>query len=367
MRAVVAFVLCLLGGLTWPAALSAASSGPADSGSTKLTFELANELMNVVTPCRAMTGGSEMKIAGESGTIDICGSQVAVNVAMNPQAAFIGLDVNGNGKVDPNEMQKINHGDAAFKLKIGEKDKKEYAVVLKGVNIISKEKVIEGATARYFTANCFKGTINGVTVRLIDDNLDGKITQDGSDAIVIGQSQYALPLLKQHTIGNAIYELKVADDGASLEFTKQTAKLAQVEVPLLKSPGVGCVIVVDQANGRAFDLVTSKSGIPAGSYKLSYGTIGQGKDQLQIRPTTASPTYELQEDMLNVLKMGPAFKVQFMAGYNEAKNEVTVFPRVSVVGAGKEVYNVSLSGLKPPQVTFTEGTKVVSREGMSFG
>lgn len=337
--------------------------------------------MNVMTPRRAIAGGVEMHLTGDSGEIDIAGTQVPVSIVnvANPASISIGLDVNGNGKVDPNEMQKVKNGMAAFKVKLGDKDKKEYAIVINGITVLGKGKV-ESAFAGYYSVNCYKCSINGVNVRLIDENLDGQITQDGKDAIVIGQSQYAQPLLKQHMIGNAMFDLTVAADGTSIEFTKQATKLAQIEVPLLKAPSVGCLIMVDQESGRAVDLVTNKAGIPSGSYKLCYGTIGQGKDQLMIRPGGGSPamalgssqtsiaspsTYEIKDDVVNVLKLGPTFKVAFQAFFNSAKNEVTVSPRMMAVeGAGKESYNVNINGLKAPQIAFMEGNKQISRESM---
>ena len=348
-------------------ALLPAQAPSNESGTVKLTYAVEDGLAVALTPARALKGGIDVNIRGDSGEISVCGTAVPINFTLGTKDIGVGLDSNGSGKIEPNEVQKFTNALLGFKVKLGaDKDKKEVALAIRNVRVMGKPGAVQMAQAEYFPMGSFKGTLGGMAVRIVDENMDGQITQDGKDAILIGNSSFAQPLLKQHVIGNATYELAVSDKGDSLTFTKVTGlKTGQLDVPLLKSAGVGCLVMADESAGRAYDLVQTRN-VPAGTYKLVYGTIGQGPNMLMIRPTDKSLSYTTQEDAINTLKLGPNFHVAFGTTYNEAKKEATVIPMMSVTGAGNEQYSVNFSVARP-HVAFTEGTQTIKSGAMEFG
>ena len=374
MRIIGVSTLCLLAAIVWPAA-TAAGADSGQSGSTKLAYEISNEAFNLQTPHKALVGGVAVKLTSDKGEIDINGNKVALAGAFLGADQAIGVDVNGNGTVEQSEVRRVVLGTVAFKVKVGA-DKKEVGIGFQKIAMAAKPavkpggpNVVSAMSCCVFPAGCLKGSVNGAQVRILDDNLDGKITQDGKDSIVIGSSMFAQPLMKQHLIGNALYELKVSEDGTSLDYAKVSdVKLDKVDVPLMKSPAVGCLVLVDDSTGRVVDVAANKTGIPAGSYKLCYGTIGAGIYMLTIRPTTKMAAMDVKDEGANNLKIGPAFKLDFKATYNAAKNVVTVMPFFTVEGAGNERYDVALtSSMLAPMVTFMEGNRTISRESMSYG
>jgi hypothetical protein len=223
-----------------------------------------------------------------------------------------------------------------------------------------------GVWGKYYAASALKGSIDGVPIRIIDDNLDGKITQDGSDAIVIGRSPFAQPLYRIHQIGASFYEIKVDEDGKGLSFGKVSdLKPVTVKSPLLKLGATKALVVADSDSGQAFDLVAAKSGIPAGTYSLCYGVISAGKDVVVIRPGKETEKVTVSESP-STLTLGAPLKVNFDGRL--VGNKVEVFPNLTVVGAGGESYDPDFgSTLSRPSVLLMEGTKVLIRQQMEYG
>ena len=204
-------------------------------------------------------------------------------------------------------------------------------------------------------------------VRLIDQNMDGRYTQDGADAIAIGSSAYALPLLEVHRVGAALYRLKVAPDGSSLTATAEgSAKLGVVATPL-ESAAVDCLVVSD-GKGASFDLkADGAAGLPGGAYKLVYGLLGPTKQPLLMQPPPADATvYTITPGKLNRLRIGPPLGVEFSATFND--NILTVLPAIRVVGAGGEIYKVDFSTeAGRPHVVCLNGAQKLADTAMGYG
>ena len=337
-----------------------------DTMHAQFTFDTGSELAQMHTPAKVGSLQRAVQAAGLVADINVAGKKVPIVFAESNGLKVLGIDSNGNGKVDNNEMMKVpGEGAITLKMKSPTDPKNDLAIHFWKVTISrDANNAVARVSARYSPAYCYKGTINGTTVRLIDDNLDGKITQDGADAIIIGQGLYAMPLLKTHLIGQLPAELTVAEDGLSASYVKSDLKLAQVEAPVLKMPSLTCVIMSDKASGRSIDLVAAKGKVPAGEYQLVYGIIGSGKEPIIIQPGKATPSYSIKDDAINTLRLGPPLRLDFEAKLEG--NAVTASPPLNVEGSGHEVYHYS-SGLAQPQVIIAEGKKVLDRGSMEFG
>ena len=79
-------------------------------------------------------------------------------------------------------------------------------------------------------------------------------------------------------------------------------ELGIVELPYRS--GIKCLAFADKA-GKSYDLaISARTGIPPGSYRLSYGVLTGGGLMTVVAPTEACPTYEIQAGKINVVRIG---------------------------------------------------------------
>jgi len=256
-----------------------------------LSFE-AGTLGNVVTPRRALRREKYFWIDGDHGHLYIGGVGVLVAGRWEPAAHFLGLDCDGDGDITGGEWIRLGPtGNGSFRLKLKNNagGARDYAVSFIGVKVYARIRSAVAIRGRYWLNCCQKGRYAGVTVRIIDDDMDGRYTQGGADVIAIGNSRFALPLRKIHQIGRRHCQLRVAPDGSSIVFTPlNDLKLGVVELPY--KPSALTSLVLTGRAGQSYDLkVSGRTGIPAGDYKLSYGVLGSGGKPILILPTNRSP------------------------------------------------------------------------------
>jgi len=356
----------LAGALILPAAEPA-------SMDVKLTCE-SMQTPVCFTPGRVVGTQRGFRVQGNSGEVSTGDSQIMVCAVVNGTTRMMGIDQNGDGRIDAREMVKLNpgaEGSAPFLAKVASpgSQKPERVLMFSGVVLYGSPAVAS------FTGTCapgvfYKGNVNGTVIRVYDDSCDGKITQNGKDAIFIGPSDCAQPLGRFHQIGNVLYEMKVSDDAASVTLTKEAdTATGQVRCPLQGVAGLKSLVLTDAASGRAYDLVSAKA-LPAGDYRLSYGVISGGKDTIAIKPPPAktAPVYTIKADSMNTLRLGPTIRIQFQAKYSQSTNELEVMPSMKIMGIGNEAYDLDgTAGLGQPSVTVLEGNKVIAKSTMEYG
>ena len=335
---------------------------PAD-GQAKLTYEASNQMVGIFTP-RKLVDKVGFQIYSPKGTVDICGKGVEILGMASGRKTGFGMDTDGNGTVDPTEIQGVTGKPMLFRLK--QEGKKEFAVVVDRCQVTSFSDGQMRVSGDYYAACGFRGMVNKTPIRIIDDNMDGKITQDGKDAIAIGNSVCAQPFYKVHQIGGSFYELTVAEDMTSLSFTKlPDVKPVKLTSPLLKKGQLRALVLIDETTGQAFDAVGCKSGIPAGDYSLAYGALESGKDVVIIKPGKAMKKITVGEGGGD-LGLGTPLKLVF-SGYT-AGDKVQVYPDVQIVGTAGEIYQPDFGSTSGrPVVTLSEGNKVISQKPMEFG
>jgi hypothetical protein len=313
-----------------------------------------------------LTEGGGFTFEGAEGKLDIGGQSIAIAAQSTPRGMGLAIDSKCKGSVDPKDFRVIKDASASFIIKLPDGDKtRDMAVTFSDLAISVKGGAVSGIFGKVSIACCMKGTIAGTDVRLLDENLDGKFTQDGKDSIAIG-SAAAVPLLKKVSIGTTIYDLTVSQDGKAIDYAPAAdVKTGIVEAPI-KSPALKCLVFAS-ADG-AFDLVAQgKTGIPEGQYHFVYGLLAQGKDICPIQATKAMPNYDVAAGSNNKLLFGPSYNIEFSATVADGK--VTVQPFVKVVGAGNELYDVNLktTATVPHVVILDEGDKVMADNAMGFG
>jgi hypothetical protein len=352
--------------------ISPASAEDAAGKQVALTTKTGDVALSAFTPSKALTGGKPFRITGDAGTLSVAGSDVKFGVIWNPglKAFLAAMDINGNGTLDPGEYIKLSQTlSGSFQVKVGDKT---HAVRVADLSIMTKGSgniggsAISSVAGGYFICSFQQGTYDGTMVRLFDENLDGQFTQDGKDAIMVGKSPVAIPLMKVHQIGAQFCQLEVASDGSQVTVTPVSGlQLGVVETCFKR--GLKCLAMTDE-QGNSVDLAASgKTGIPAGKYRISYGILSDGAAVTVIKPTESCPEYEIQAGKVNTLRLGKPLWVSFAAS-TSAAGSVTVSPRVKVFGAAGEEYSSDLSGGPGrPHVLMMEGKRVLQDVAMSYG
>lgn len=356
-------------------------------GKAKFVNDFSPGVAKVVTRAKLLNDGLQFQLREGEGQVDVLGASMQMQVLQDGVTVVAGLDLNGNGTIDRNEAFPVRENMAGALVPTAGEDGKKvgFPVAIKFMTLIRNAKVRTGkvtmAVGSMYAAGGKKGTINGVEVTLIDDNLDGKYSQDGRDAIVIGRTTAAVPLGTMHKIGNLVYQLKVAEDGSSVEFTPQKDLKLNVTELQFKSSAVACFVI--EGEKGTYDVVASgKTGLPAGEYRFAYGAICQGNDVFPILPrgermsvgvggkrkvsgTEGGIRYTLSEDCVNTLIMGSPFYAHFSGAVGGGK--VTVNPSVAVEGAAGERYGVHFDTRIRPSVIILNDKSVVSASPMGFG
>lgn len=368
MKATILTVVLTMGSFFTLGVQTARAAESAKETTTALTYE-GGTLLNVFTPNRVLHGGKSFVIKGTDSSISVGGTNVLIGSQKVGAETYIGVDLDGSGVLDKREFAPLSRTKPmVFDLKLpGEGGTAKHEYSIKVSNIASY--VVQGnpkpQVGGLYSVNCCrKGTINGTTVRIIDDNLDGKFSQDGEDAIIIGDSPAAMPLKKLHQIGEKFYQLQVSPDGSSLTATAVTdLKLGLIETAFKAVPAKA--IIMESADG-AFDLTKAKKGIPEGEYKLCYGLLAAGNDAMTFSPGKGHAlSYPIEADKINALRMGPPFRIEFNAA--SKASSVVVAPNLRVLGAGDEAYSVTFSASIKPHVVMLSGDKVLTDASMAFG
>ncbi|MBI5725332.1 MAG: hypothetical protein HZA50_15345 [Planctomycetes bacterium] len=358
------------------ATVMAADPAPvAQPASAKMVYEAGN-MLAIFTKSRVLSEGLKFNFSGDSGEIKINGTsaKLAAKFDRAKNLLGLGLDTNRDGTVDDKEFMATKDKACGFRFK--DADGRDCQIVfnalLPGVDKSGQIKTLAGA---YYPNYCMKGVLAGQTVRLVDEDMNGTFSQDGNDGIVIGNTAYALPLCRMHLIAGKHYQLEVASDGASITATPaDDLKLGLVEAPLL-IPATKTLVLMDDTNGRAYDLVSAaKVGIPEGTYSFCYAAVTSGANSMSVYPTApnnprgngGTPKYPISPDAINVLSLGPSFKLYFEAF---GSDKINVNPGVSVFGSGNEYYalNFASGGTSTPSISMYNGKKLLSKEYMAYG
>lgn len=347
-----------------PPATKDKPDAPAISGGIPMTFERCPKLLTV-SRVAVKPQPDVMVQNGDEGAIKVAGSELKLAVKKSGQGFVMALDCNGDGRFSAGEAVPFDPkvGQASFDVKVGTV---RTAVTLCDIHVAldQKGKAVTAITARMTPGGCMKGSYGGVAVRLIDDNLDGKFTQDGRDAIAFGNSIVGVPLLKTHAITDKHFEFEVAEDGSKLGIKPLTdAALAQVRAPFTGN-SLKCLVIAGKSG--AYEISGPNASVPEGEYRMVFGALGgEGKTVFIYPPVHRGTllTYKLEAGQLNTLRIGPPFRTDFELGIN-AQNVLNVKPALRVFGSGGEEYGpVDFAAGTPPGVQVGTGERVIGSGG----
>lgn len=334
----------------------------ADPATIKLDPELSSTTAKMLTPARMLPDRNKHTVSGASPTINICGKDIRVAISDK----YVGMDTNEDGIVSQKERVVLQRGEGAFKVCLGEDDngRKMY------MGVIVKDLVIRRSANfefRLAPASCMQGLYLGETIRVFDDNLDGRFATDGSDSIAIGRSaRGSAPLLGRHLFGKVVCDVTITEDGTSLTITPVAdVPTGKVKVPI-KSSVLGVMVVGDGT--QAYDLVTADA-IPAGNYRLIYGAIASGRTASPMIPSAMSLTYEIRADELNTVQVGGPLWIHF--NVSASGGAFKIFANgLKIYGIGGEEYVADFdrggNATKPTVKVIVKG-RTSSSQAMSYG
>ncbi|MFP4214898.1 MAG: hypothetical protein ACLFVH_03130 [Phycisphaerae bacterium] len=338
---------------------------PAMAETVKLTYDDSSAAGKVITPAYVRRRLGRVKGGPTSSYVTIAEEKVPLKFGRRGRISFVGADSDGDGKIGAREICPITGGTARLKVRV---NSAPLMITLVKVQLRTNEGKITSVDGMVKPACGRTGSLGGAKVSLIDQNLDGKITQDGSDAIRIGRSLIAQSLGKVHAIGGRHYRLAVGSDGNSIEADPISGEKLAVVKFALNSPSLKGLILQSD-DGQVYDLVRSaKTGLLPGKYRLKFGMLVSGKNVVPILPRKDSLSYELKGGKLNTIRLGGPVRMQFGASYSDGK--VTVGGMIYPVGDGGEEYIVSLGagdGVPAPEIGFYEGKRRLAGGRMGYG
>jgi hypothetical protein len=235
------------------------------------------------------------------------------------------------------------------------------------------------------------GTLGGVKVRVIDDNLDGRYgsppktwrypgllegdDQPDVDSVVVGESKMARPWSRLQKVGEAWYELSPNEGGTDLLAAPAEVQSGTLQLDLKGLPCAWLVVrgVGESAEDLFYELVnggTNKVEVPAGTYELYAGEIALGKkDQLMkalILPGQSSRSWKVGAGETTKVELGMPLKLEFEV--KQTDEEITVVsPSIVVVGRGGETYQRLWNCVLTPEVNIRKAGTSKSKKASELG
>ncbi|MCY2927093.1 MAG: hypothetical protein NT031_17005 [Planctomycetota bacterium] len=332
---------------------SPAAARAAQEAKLPLQVELG---LKATTTTRLVGGAKMMAFSTATGTVDLGFGDLTVTIVAAGRGHELEIDVAGDKHITRAERIPITNGAATLTYtRPGDTAKTAYRVTFTRVEVAADRKGINGISAQIHPDFAWRATLGKAVIRLIDANLDGKLTQDGHDAIAIGASDLALPLLKRHYIDGKEYDLTLAADGSSLT----AAALGDAEHGRVTLPYRTAALkhLVLRSDSQAYDVLVNPM-IPPDTYTVAIGLLSQGSDTVAIAPGISPAAYVIKGGFANQLRIGPPLSVTF-SGLSDA-GKLTVHPPSAILGLGGERYFIQYPSSSRATVSLLSAGRTVS-------
>ena len=192
------------------------------------------------------------------------------------------------------------------------------------------------------------GEVLGTRVQIIDQNLNGRFDDYGSDAMIIGRGKSASYLSKVASVNGELYEFNVAADGSKLSFSPYEGKSGELALDM----ALGCKVLslvlrsrdglVSTAINRSEASVT----LPAGEYFLHSGSLALAGNRVKVKQGR-SPSVTVEEGKPAKLSLGGEVRAEF--AYQRQGRQFGFAPdKIWYFGkAGEEYYDLEPLGKSP--------------------
>jgi hypothetical protein len=287
------------------------------------------------------------------------------------------IDTDGDGNGDLKLPITGNQEPLAFKIDNGQRDWGMIATIgnqqeqYQGIEV-NLAPADTQLTIYIHPAASVVGEVDGESIRVLDDNLDGVYGSaprtwsyigmskeqfcPDMDAVVIGKSKRARPWSELQEIGGKWYRLEVNSNGTSLTATPVEVKTATLKFKF--SGGKPEWIIVrgtGELAGSYFEVTSKGTEVPAGKYELFYGDLRKGKKQqvakALIIPGRRTKAISVQEGKVETIELGAPFGFDFDTSLDGETLTLTG-QTVVVVGSAGERYERVWNCVPRPEVSW---------------
>jgi hypothetical protein len=361
----------------------AAAAGAVQPIPLQATFELIPDIESILRPIYLNDANfqiwAEIGIGAVNASAKFLDNEDAPTLLRTGASkAAVDLDGDGKGDVDIPLTGKIS----PVELTLGTGDKLRKWAFLAAVG--QERDTYQGFTRnlapndQYLNlfvapAASLVGTVEGVRVQVIDDNLDGKYGspprgwgypgllaetfQKDTDSVLIGESKVARPWSRLQKIGANWYQLAPNANGTDLVATREDVKSGTLQLDLKGLP-VTWLVVRGTGNNEElfFELVnggTNKAEVPVGAYEVFAGQVASGKKAQMMKclilPGPNSRAYKVGPGETTKLELGQPLTLDFHLTQNDESLTV-IGPSIVVVGRGGETYQRLWNCVLTPEV-----------------
>jgi hypothetical protein len=257
--------------------------------------------------------------------------------------------------VDPWTKEKVKQK-YAFLLATGGDEEQRFGLVLNaspGANYYH---------LRFAPASYLRGNVLGLDVKMIDDNVTGKFGDElnltlatnlkrpqipFTDAMAIGNSNFAQPFSEFLEVGGEFYRLRMStpDEAYSVKVRKLAVDTGFVQLDFKNriKPEAVVIAATGEFKGAYFNIAAGKPvRVPVDRYKVVYGIIRSGKKDQQlsclIAATDDMTSLEVKKDETAKFEMGAPYSFIFDTE-NLGNGDIKVKGlSVAVKGRGGEMY-----------------------------
>jgi hypothetical protein len=208
----------------------------------------------------------------------------------------------------------------------------------------------------YSTACAMVGSLQGETIRLIDQNGNGRYNDFGEDAMVVGNGDAAAFLSRVVSVKEQLFTIEVTELGDEI-----TARPYEGQAGILnlaekfETDGKLTAAVVKSTDGQnSFELSRAAKGlaVPAGQYEIASGLVEKGKETVRIRKGNSRPI-TVAQGQTSVLPWGGPLVAKFE--FDRAGDKVTFAPeKLWFYGRSGEEYHTWVPDGKPPKFVIAD-------------
>ena len=270
-----------------------------------------------------------------AGPLSLGGRVFALEEGANGEC--LGVDTDGDGCID----RTVERGSEIVSFELdAECDEGETASTRYWVRIQRS-----GRQWRWTPVGLRVGEFRGTRLGIVDSSGNGRFTDIGQDALLVGSSQVATPLSRVVAIGGELYALELEPCGHRARVGLYAGPRARLDVTSrYASKGELLAAVFGTSDGCTFDLAAEdvlglppQGGweIPAGEYRLIAGLVGGRGETARIGPGSM-PSIVLLAGERRVLSWGGPLRADF--DLRRCGGKLTVLPDVAFEGQAGESY-----------------------------
>lgn len=249
----------------------------------------------------------------------------------------LAIDTNGDGKVD----DKAKGTGGLIKLRGG----------TGGLVHDYQIRLVNEGGWKWASSGVLIGKLDGQKVTIIDQNNNGRFSDFGQDAIIVGKGDAASFLSKVVSTGKNLYQIELSDDGSELTYRPYTGAVGEINLAkkFEARAKLTAAVIRSEDGAYSFEVADAKRGltVPEGLYTIVSGKIEAGKEWALIKTGESKPIRVSADEPAEFEWGGP---VRATFDYQREGEEVTFSPQsLWFYGKAGEEYHSWFPEGQPPK------------------